>query len=137
MTRLILDSCSIDRKWTFDRLKGILDQSKLVKLNFPKFSRSSFQRFFTNKQLSYEHNRLSLRLKLNSIDVIALKFNLTYLILNLNNIITPISVFMKQSFQQPCKKLIVESSNIMKLLSLIPKLTKHVIRIRNWRPLWY
>ena len=137
MTWLILDSCSIDRKWTFDRLKGILNRSKLVKLNFPKFSRSSFQRFFTNKQLSYEHNRLSLRLKLNSIDVIALKFNLTYLILNLNNIITSISVFMKQSFQQPCKKLIVESSNIMKLLSLIPKLTKHVIRIRNWRPIWY
>ena len=25
----------------------------------------------------------------------------------------------------------------MKLLSLIPKLTKHVIQIRNWRPLWY
>ena len=84
-----------------------------------------------NKQLSYEHNRLSLRLKLNSIDVIALKFNLTYLILNLNNIITSISVFIKQSFQQPCKKIIVESSNIMKLLSLIPKLTKRVIRIRN------
>ena len=25
----------------------------------------------------------------------------------------------------------------MKLLSLIPKLTKHVIQIRNWRSLWY
>ena len=25
----------------------------------------------------------------------------------------------------------------MKLLSLIPKLIKHVIQIRNWRPFWY
>ena len=49
-----------------------------------------------NKLPSYEHNRLSLRSKLNTIDAIAIKFNLTYLISNLKNIITSISVFIKQ-----------------------------------------
>ena len=96
MTRWILDSYSIDRKGTFDQLKGILDWSKLMKLNFPEFSPSSFQLFFMNKLPSYEHNRLSLRSKQNSIDAMALKFNLTHLISNLNNIITSISVFIKQ-----------------------------------------
>ena len=109
MTRSILNSCLIDRKkfsisrnfnkfstdsransinsqFLFDWLKGILDQLKLVKLNFPEFSPSSLQQFFMNKLPSYEHSRLSLRSKMNSINAIALKFNLTYLISNLNNI---------------------------------------------------
>ena len=48
---------------------------------------------FMKKLPSYEHNGLILRLELNSIDAIALKFNLTHLISNLNNVITSISVF--------------------------------------------
>jgi len=49
-----------------------------------------------NKQSSYEHNRQRLISKLNFIDAIALKVNLTYLISNLNKIITSILIFIKQ-----------------------------------------
>ena len=93
LTWTILDCYSIDWKGAFDRSMGILDQSKLVKLNFSEFSPSSFQWFVMDKLSSYEHNRLSLRPKLNSIDAIVLKFNLTYLISNLNNIITSICFY--------------------------------------------
>ena len=48
---------------SFDQLKGILDWSKLLKLNFLEFSPNSFPQFFMNKLPSYEHNRLSLRSK--------------------------------------------------------------------------
>ena len=54
-----------------------------------------FSSFFMNKHSTYEHYRQRLMSKLNSIDAIALRFNLTYLNLNLNNIITSISVFIK------------------------------------------
>ena len=54
-----------------------------------------FSSFFMNKHSTYEHYRQRLMSKLNSIDVIALRFNLTYLNLNLNNIIISISVFIK------------------------------------------
>ena len=70
---------------SIDQKQFSIDQN-LWNSNFLEFFWSSFQRFFMNKQPSYEHNRLSLRSKLNSIDAIALKFNLTYLISNLNNI---------------------------------------------------
>ena len=54
-----------------------------------------FSSFFMNKHSTYEHYRQRLMSKLNSIDAIALRFNLTYLNLNLNNIIISISVFIK------------------------------------------
>ena len=124
---------SINRKSIY--LKSLinvsLDWSKLVKLKFPEIFEGSFLRFFLNKQLTYKHDSQRMISKLNFIDAIALKINLTYLNSNLNNIITPISVFIKTSFQQPCRKLNAWSSNNMKLLSLIPKLTKHVIQIQN------
>ena len=85
----------IDSRFLFDQsernIRSIEENSRSVethKTEFPEFSPSSFQRFFMNKLLSYEHNRLSLRSKLNTIDTIALRFNLTYLISNLNIIIT-------------------------------------------------
>ena len=114
LARLVLDRCSIDwksidRKRTFDRStsnrikqkvhvsldrsKVIFDQSKNVKLEFSRIFLKQFSMVFMKKLPSYEHNGLILRLELNSIDAIALKFNLTYLISNLNNIITSISVF--------------------------------------------
>ena len=116
LARLVLDRCSIDRKRTFDqstsnrisiesnrlvtislnRSKAIFNQSKLVKLEFSRIFLKQFPRFFMNKQPSCEHNKQRLISKLNSIDAIALKFNLTYLISNLNNIITSISIFVKQ-----------------------------------------
>ena len=80
---------------SLDRSKVIFDQSKLVKPKFPEIFQGSFLRFFMNKHASYEHYRLRLMSKLKSIDAIALRFKLTYLNLNLNNIITPISVFIK------------------------------------------
>ena len=109
--RLILDRLSIDRKInsidrpsiylkglitvSLDRSKVISDRSKLVKPEFPEIFQGSFLRFFLNKHASYEHYRLRLMSKLKSIDAIALRFKITYLNLNLNNIITPISVFIK------------------------------------------
>ena len=81
LTRSILNSRSIDRKGTFDR-------SKLAKTHHNGFS-------WTN----YHHMNIIDWVwdqKMNFIDTIALKFNLTYLISNLNNIITSISIFILQ-----------------------------------------
>ena len=116
----------------------ILDQTKLVKLNFPKFSPNSFQRFFMNKLPSYEYNRLSLRSKTEFHWCYNLKvqFN-THLTSNWDIIITSISVLVNNSFIIYVENWSKKSSNVMKLSSLIPKLTKHVIKIRNWRPFWY
>ena len=99
LTWSILDSYLINQKGTFDQLKGILDRSKLMKLNFPKFSPSSFQRFFMNKLPSYEHNRLSLRLKneFHWCYNLKVQFN-THLTSNWDIIITSISVLVNNSF---------------------------------------
>ena len=80
---------------SLDRSKVIFDRSKLVKLEFLEIFKGSFLRFVMNKQLTYEHDSQRMISKLNFIDTIALKINLTYLNSNLNNIITPISFFIK------------------------------------------
>ena len=85
--KLNLLTCSIDRKWfSIDR--------KSWNSNFQNFSKAVFI-IFMNKHSTYEHYRQRLMSKLNSIDAIALRFNLTYLNLNLNSIITSISIFIK------------------------------------------
>ena len=85
--KLNLLTCSIDRKWfSIDR--------KSWNSNFQNFLRQ-FSLFFMTKHSTDVHYRQRLMSKLNSIDAIALRFNLTYLNLNLNNIITSISVFIK------------------------------------------
>ena len=77
----------------------ILDQSKLMKLNFPEFSPNSFQWFFMNKLPLYEYNRLSLRSKTEFHWRYNLKvqFN-THLTSNWDIILISISVLVNNSF---------------------------------------
>ena len=75
----------IDSRFLFNRskrnIRSIEGNSRLVKTcetEFSKIFTKQFSMVFMNKLPSYKHNRLSLRSKLNTIDAIALKFNLTY-----------------------------------------------------------
>ena len=83
---------------TFWLVRSIESDFRSIKNRETPISRiflRQFSSFFMNKHSTYEHYRQILMSKLNSIDAIALRFNLTYLNLNLNNIITSISVFIK------------------------------------------
>ena len=75
---------------------------------------------------------------MNFIDAIALKFNIAWLKLNLNNIITSISVLLDNSFKTKIyRKITVVFSKSWKQFSLILRLTQHVMQTWDWRPLWY
>ena len=65
--------------------RSLLDRSSFMNFEFPKFLTRQFSTFFMNKQPLYEHDRHRLLSKLNSIDAIALNFNLTYLNSNLHH----------------------------------------------------
>ena len=83
---------------TFWLVRSIESNFRSIEKRETRISRiflRQFSSFFMNKHSTYEHYRQRLMSKLNSIDAIALRFNLTYLNLNLNNIITSISVFIK------------------------------------------
>ena len=83
---------------TFWLVQSIESDFRSIKNRETRISKNflrQFSSFFMNKHSTYEHYRQRLMSKLNSIDAIALRFNLTCLNLNLNDIITSISVFIK------------------------------------------
>ena len=83
---------------TFWLVRSIKSNFQSIQNRETRISRIFLRQFsssFMNKHSTYEHYRQRLMSKLISINAIALRFNLTYLNLNLNNIITSISVFIK------------------------------------------
>ena len=122
-------TCSIDRKWfSIDRKSWNSNFQNFSKVVFFVFHEQTFNIWTLQTKIDVKTDFYwchSLKIQFN---VLKFKFKQHH---NINFSFHQIIV------STTCRKLKTQSSNNMKLSSLILKLTKHVKQIGNWRPLWY